>query len=184
MFRPTLRPVPAIMVGIVIAAALTGCASSTPAPAADPGTSAPEPVVEVTEAAPTAASTAPSSTSANDVCALVTEAEVAGVIGEATVDTALSFGGLTEEFGGQCVWAAKAGALNLELAAWPAGGTMNPPPAEAPAPGSGGFVAVDGGAYYATATHSFRLAVTDTGALDPTLTAPVQQLARELQARG
>ncbi|PZU46949.1 MAG: hypothetical protein DI566_06400 [Microbacterium sp.] len=77
-----------------------------------------------------------------------------------------------------------AGDANLELAAWPAGGTMNPAPAEAPAPGSGGFVAVDGGAYYATASHSFRLAITGSGADAAALTAPVQDLARALQARG
>lgn len=178
-----LRFVAVPMALALVLAPLSGCASSTPS-ASEPAFATPS--EEAERAAPSASAAptiAPAETGAatSDVCAVLSDDEVSGVIGLATVDANLSFGSLGDSTGGQCVWASTStpGAY-LELAAWPAG-SLNPAPAEAPAPGSGGFVTTPGGAYFADATHSFRLAV--TGVVDPALEAAAQALAQAVQAR-
>lgn len=187
------RPLTPLMTPLVIAAGaaallLTGCAGDPATTAADTP-AADTPAASEPPAAPTEASTPPSAEpmddlgggDGNDVCALLTDAEVASVVGAATVDTTLTFGSLADSMGGQCVWSATGSGAYLELAAWPADG-LNPPPAEAPAPGSDAFVPVTGGAYFADATHAFRLAV--TGTADPALGAAAQTLAQQVKARG
>lgn len=142
--RIRLRPLaPALVaVGILLCTvSLTACGSATEAAPSDEA-AIETPAAEVPVETPSeseAPAEEPSGGAAGSVCDLVTDAEVTSLIGAASVDTALTFGSLDDDFGGQCVWSA--GGTNLELAAWPAGGTMNPAPAEAPAPGSGGFVA-------------------------------------------
>ena len=166
----------------LLLAPLSACASTPPA--SESIATTPSEAATAAEAPASAApTTAPAGTSSatSDVCAVLSEEEVNGIIGLATVDANLTFGSLGDATGGQCVWASTStpGAF-LELAAWPAG-SLNPAPAEAPAPGSGGFATTPGGAYFADATHSFRLAV--TGVVDPALEAAAQTLAQMVQAR-
>lgn len=187
MLRSRLRPLTpvAIALGILLGSvSLTACGGASEEVPSD-GAAIDTPAAETPTQTPTESelpAEEPSGGTTGSVCDLISDAEVAAVIGAATVDQGLSFGSLDDDFGGQCVWTA--GTTNLELAAWPAGGTTNPAPTEAPAAGSGGFVAIEGGAYYATATHSFRVAVTGSGADAAALSGPVQDLARALQARG
>ncbi|MBQ9918305.1 hypothetical protein AB0870_06090 [Microbacterium proteolyticum] len=165
----------------VLCAPLAACSSAATPEAIAPVATESTEDASTSAAAPDAAAPDAGAPIASDLCAVVSDDEVAGVVGIATVDTGLTFGSLDEATGGQCVWASTATpGTYLELAAWPAG-SINPAPAEAPAPGSGGFVTTPGGAYFADATHSFRLAV--TGSADPAREAAAQTLAQAVQAR-
>lgn len=160
---------------VVAATALTGCSGS-----ADSAATTPEPTASATTAVEPSASTSPTSAQwANDICELVTEAEVTAVIGPATHAANESFGSLGDDVGGQCVWTSDPGgdpfaadAANLELVVWVAGG-LNPAPSEAPAAGSPDTVPVANGAYFATADRIFLIRVTGSLAND---SAAVQQV--------
>ena len=160
---------------LVCAAALTGCSGDT-----DSAATTPEPTASATTAVEPSASTSPTSAQlANDLCELVTEAEVTAVIGPATHAANESFGSLGDDIGGQCVWTSDPGgdpfaadAANVELVVWVPGG-LNPVPSEAPAAGSPDTVPVTNGAYFATAERIFVIRVTGAMANDA---AAVQQV--------
>ena len=160
---------------VVAAAALTGCSGDT-----DSAATTPEPTASATTAVEPSASTSPTSAQlANDLCELVTEAEVTAVIGPATHAANESFGSLGDDIGGQCVWTSDPGgdafaavAANVELVVWVPGG-LNPVPSEAPAAGSPDTVPVTNGAYFATADRTFLIRVTGAMANDA---AAVQQV--------
>lgn len=190
--RASSPTAPLAALALLAALSLTGCGGASDG-STDAG-AATEPPAAVSDGA-TERSEAPSETPStepvddlgggdgNDLCAVLTGDEVASVVGDAAVDTALTFGSLDDAMGGQCVWATTDGSgTYLEIAAWPAD-SLNPAPGEAPAPGSGGYVTIPNGAYFADANHSFRLAVTGVGATDTAMGAAAQTLAQEVQAR-
>lgn len=175
----------AVLVGLSL---MTGCAASAPADS-DPVAS--EPMAEVPAEEPTSASSADGSAvgSDNDICALVSDDELAAVLGSATVSDVYTMGGLTEEIGGQCVWSDDpAGEVvmgvttQLELVVWDPSG-VNPPPPEAPTAGTAGVVIVGDGAYFTTDDRVFWLRLTGERAFDAATIASMQVLANALDAR-
>lgn len=154
--------------------------AATDAAAAEGGSESivsPEPTVE-----------AASDPESSDLCSLLSHDEVLALLGGATFVSQNSFGGLTDSFGGQCVWAdnatgdATGGATFLELIVWDPAGT-NPPPPDAPAAGSAGIVANSTGAYFASADKVFWLRVSGDRATDPALVSATQALAGSVAAR-
>ncbi|MBM7518207.1 hypothetical protein [Nocardioides nitrophenolicus] len=164
------------MIGALVAAGLlmlaTACGADTP----PPGRPDAEPADASPSASNVASDPAPSGRPMpSDVCALLREENVTAAIGPAEVDPVATFGAVDDSTGGQCVWAGASGS-QLELAVWSPDGA-NPPPPEAPAPGSGAVVDVENGRYAATATHVFLLRVIGVGAGDQVLVERVRALA-------
>lgn len=127
---------------------------------------------------------------ASDLCDLLQDSDVATVLGDsATVSTTASFGGLSDETGGQCVWtddpagdAYSATATNLELVAFVPDG-LNPPPAEAPAVGSSDVRSDATGVYFATRERVFWLRVTGSGSATESVVGSARALVDTIKGR-
>lgn len=177
----SVRPASALP-GIALVAALAGC-SATPPPTTPSEAASPVPAAtaETVEPAPTAA--------AGSICDLITLGEAAVVLGSATIATDFSFGDLASDFGGQCVWSTDPeGDIEtddvrvLELIAY-LPGSMNPPPAEAPAVGSGATVASETGVFFTDDTHVFWIRVTAAASQDPVAITAARDLAPVVLSR-
>ncbi len=180
------RLVPVVLIAAILVG-VSGCAGS-PAPdesASDPasptGASATsEPAPEPTQGPAVAA---------GDICALLTEAEVTGVLGAAYPASLGTFGSLGEPTGGQCVWTDDPNgdpytddASTLELIAFVPSGP-NPPPAEAPALGSTAIVPDITGAWFASTDHVFWIRVAGALSVDATAVEAARALIPAVLSR-
>ncbi len=170
-----------IVVTIAAASVLSGCTTSTElTPSSEPSVEAelaPEPTAEAPEPA------------ANDICDLLTDDEITSVIGTHYLATSANFGGLSDETGGQCIWTTNPegdifdfDASQVELVVW-VPGSVNPPPAEAPLPGSPDVVTSSNGAMFASADRVFWVRVTGDTSSDPAVIAAVQALVPTIVGR-
>lgn len=147
-----------------------------------------EPAVEESTDAPTDVATDVASVD-NDICDLLTDEEVAGALGApGTVATDISFGSLSDEFGGQCVWtddpagdAYASGASTLEIVVFVPDGGMAPE--DAPEPGSTEVVEDPSGAYFASADRVFWLRFAGSKAMDEGNVAKARELVPAIQGR-
>lgn len=170
-----------------VAFVLTGCVSGEPEPTAS---SSEEPTASASASATPSPSTTPDAEPANtDICALLTEAEVTSVLGAAYPAATYTFGSLVEPTGGQCVWTNDPegdvftdDGSTLELIVF-VPGSVNPPPAEAPAPGSGAVVATESGVLFATADRVLWIRVGGAKSVDATAVGTAQALGPVVLSR-
>lgn len=165
--RPFALPLAAVLVP-VLASVLTACGGAAGPDADSIPTSAPSSAPS--SAATTAASEATAAPAArSDICDLLTDAEVSGVLGStAPISIApATTGALDAPDGGQCVWTDGAGGVigegassQLELVVYR--GQLALPPPEAPSPGSDAVVDSGTGAYFAGPDAVLWLRVTGT----------------------
>jgi hypothetical protein len=166
---------------IAAATALSGCAApAEPTPPTEPTLEAevsPEPAAE--EPAPVA----------NDICDLLTDDEINSVIGTHYLAESANFGGLDDEIGGQCIWTTNPegdifdfDASQVELVVW-VPGSVNPPPADAPLPGSPDVVTSSNGAMFASADRVFWVRATGDASSDPAVISAVQALVPTIVGR-
>lgn len=170
-----------------VALCLAGCAPGEPEPTASSST---EPSASASASAtPSPSPTSDAEPANTDICALLTDAEVTSVLGAAYPVTTYTFGSLVEPTGGQCVWTDDPegdvftdDGSTLELIVF-VPGSVNPPPAEAPAPGSGAVVATDSGVMFATADRVLWIRVGGAKSVDATAVATAQALGPVVLSR-
>lgn len=178
--QSVVRHLPVVVI-IAAATALSGCAApADPTPSTDPTMEA-----EVS-AAPTPEAPAPA---ANDICDLLTDDEINSVIGTHYPADSANFGGLGDDTGGQCIWTTNPegdifdfDASQVELVVW-VPGSINPPPAEAPLPGSPDVVTSSNGAMFASANRVFWVRVTGDASSDPAAISAAQALVPTIIGR-
>lgn len=171
----------------VIALCLAGCVPGGSEPTAS---STAEPSTSVTPSVtPSPSATTDAETANTDICALLTEAEVTSVLGAAYPVATYTFGSLVEPTGGQCVWTDDPegdvftdDGSTLELIVF-VPGSVNPPPAEAPAPGSGAVVATESGVLFASADRVLWIRVGGAKSVDATAVATAQALGPVVLSR-
>lgn len=173
------RSVPIVLaLGAAIVLSLTACAPGDPEPSSTPSSA---PVVSAT-ATPSPTATTEPEVSNDDICALLTDAEVASVLGAAYPAATYTFGSLSEPTGGQCVWTNDPegdvftdDGSTFELIVF-VPGSINPPPAEAPAPGSGAVVATDSGVLFASTDRVFWIRIGGALSVDAAAIGTAQAL--------
>lgn len=158
---------PAAVAASVLLFVLTGCVTTSPVePTPGSGT-------EVPSESPAESPSESVDSSVPALCDLVSLDEAGAILaGSATISSSASFGDLTSEFGGQCIWSTDpSGDIYtddvrvLELIAF-APGSANPAPPEAPALGSGAVVETDSGFLFAGTERIFWFRLTGAASFD------------------